>query len=30
MKQYSGYRIYSWVHSQINVPKTFHEMKGAN
>jgi len=30
MKQYSGYRIYSWVHSQINVPKTFHEMKRAN
>jgi len=30
MKQYSGYRIYSWVHSQINVPRTFHEMKRAN
>ncbi len=27
MKQYAGYRIYPWVHSQINVPKTYREMK---
>jgi cyclase len=29
MKQYSGYRIYSWVHVQINVPKTYQEMKSS-
>jgi len=29
MKQYSGYRIYPWVHSQINVPKTYQELKQA-
>ena len=27
MKQYNGYKIYPWVHSQINVPKTYQEMK---
>ena len=27
MKRYSGYRIFSWVHSQVNVPKTYQEMK---
>jgi len=29
MKRYSGYKIYSWVHSLINVPKTYQEMKAA-
>jgi hypothetical protein len=29
MTQYSGYRIYPWVHSQINVPKTYQELKQA-
>ena len=29
MKQYSGYRLYSWVHSQINVPNTYQEMKNS-
>lgn len=28
MKQYNGYRIFGWVHSQINVPKTYQEIKG--
>jgi len=27
MKGYSGYRIFPWVHSQVNVPKTYQEMK---
>lgn len=27
MKQYSAYRIFPWVHSQVNVRKTFEEMK---
>ncbi len=27
MKQYSGYKIFPWVHSQVNVPKTYQEMK---
>jgi glyoxylase-like metal-dependent hydrolase (beta-lactamase superfamily II) len=27
MKQYSGYKLYPWVHSQMNVPKTWQEMK---
>lgn len=27
MKAYAGYRIFPWVHSQINVPKTYQEMK---
>ena len=27
MKRYSGYKIFPWVHSQVNVPKTYHEMK---
>lgn len=27
MKQYSGYKIYPWVHSQVNVPKTYREIK---
>lgn len=27
MKEYAGYRIFPWVHSQINVPKTYEEMK---
>jgi cyclase len=30
MKQYSGYRLYPWIHSQINVPKTYQEMKKIN
>jgi cyclase len=29
MKQYAGYKIYPWVHSQINVPKTYEELKPA-
>ena len=27
MKQYAGYKIFPWVHSQINVPKTYQEIK---
>ena len=27
MKQYAGYKIFPWVHSQINVPKTYAEIK---
>lgn len=27
MKRYSGYKIFPWVHSQVNVPKTYQEMK---
>lgn len=27
MKEYSGYKIFPWVHSQINVPKTYQELK---
>jgi cyclase len=27
MKSYSGYKIFPWVHSQVNVPKTYAEMK---
>ena len=27
MKAYAGYKIFPWVHSQINVPKTYEEMK---
>lgn len=27
MKQYAGYKIFPWVHSQINVTKTYQEMK---
>jgi len=27
MKQYAGYKIFPWVHSQINVPKTYRELK---
>lgn len=27
MKEYSGYKIFPWVHSQINVPKTYRELK---
>ena len=27
MKQYAGYKIFPWVHSQINVPKTYGELK---
>jgi cyclase len=34
MSEYSAYKIYSWVHSQVNVPKTYSEMlasmKGAH
>jgi len=30
MKQYSGYRNLFVGSLQINVPNTFHEMKGAN
>ena len=29
MKQYAAYKIYPWVHSQINVPKTYEELKTA-
>ena len=29
MKRYSSYRIFPWVHSQVNVPKTYQEMKAA-
>lgn len=27
MTRYDGYRIFPWVHSQVNVPKTYQEMK---
>ncbi len=27
MKEYSGYRIFPWVHGQINVPKAYNELK---
>ncbi len=27
MKEYNGYRIFPWVHSQINVPKVYQELK---
>lgn len=27
MKDYSGYKIFPWVHSQINVPKTYQELR---
>lgn len=27
MKQYNGYKIFPWVHSQVNVPKTYQEIK---
>lgn len=27
MKQYNGYTLYPWVHSQINVTKTYQEMR---
>ena len=27
MSRYNGYRIYPWVHSQLNVPKTYQEYK---
>ncbi len=27
MKDYSGYKVFPWVHSQINVPKTYQELK---
>jgi cyclase len=27
MQQYGGYKIYPWVHSQVNVPKTYQEIK---
>lgn len=30
MKQYNGYKIYPWVHSQITVPKTYQEVKNSN
>lgn len=29
MKKYSGYKIYPWVHSQINVPKTYEDLTKA-
>jgi cyclase len=29
MQQYSGYRIFGWVHSQINVPKAYREVKAS-
>ena len=30
MKEYEGYKIFPWVHAQINVPKTYDEMAGAS
>jgi glyoxylase-like metal-dependent hydrolase (beta-lactamase superfamily II) len=27
MKEYDGYKIFPWVHSQINVPKAYQELK---
>ena len=27
MKVYAAYKIYPWVHSQVNVPKTYQELK---
>ena len=30
MKEYEGYRIFPWVHAQINVPNAYQEMKRAN
>lgn len=27
MKQYAGYKIYPWVHSQINVPNAYRDIK---
>lgn len=27
MQGYSGYKIFPWVHSQVNVPKTYQEMR---
>ncbi|PTY07875.1 MBL fold metallo-hydrolase [Opitutaceae bacterium EW11] len=27
MTRYAGYKIFPWVHSQINVPKTYQELK---
>ncbi len=27
MKEYSGYKVFPWVHSQINVPKSYQELK---
>lgn len=30
MKQYNGYKIYPWVHSKINVPKAYQELKKAH
>jgi cyclase len=27
MSRYNGYRIYPWVHSQLNVPRTYQEYK---
>ncbi len=27
MKEYDGYKIYPWVHAQINVPKAYQELK---
>jgi len=26
MEEYNGYKIFPWVHSQINVPKTYQEL----
>ena len=28
MEDFSGYALWDWVHSQINVPKTFNELSG--
>ena len=28
MKAYASYTLYPWVHSQVNVPKTYEDMKG--
>jgi glyoxylase-like metal-dependent hydrolase (beta-lactamase superfamily II) len=30
MKRYSGYKIFPWVHSHVNVPKTYQEAKLKN
>jgi cyclase len=27
MKKYSGYKIYPWVHSQVNIPKAYQELR---
>ena len=29
MHEYAGYKIFPWIHSQVNIPKTYQEMKKA-